>query len=145
MFEIDTSTDFWSACGAPPPRRPDRRLTPFGADGTPQPSPVWFLWDGDTALIYSQPSTPKLRNIEQRPRVSLHFNCTPTGGDVVILTGDALVEPAAAPANANSAYVDKYAVGIQGIGIQGIGMTLDAFAQSFSVAIRVRPTSLRSH
>ena len=57
-----------------------------------------------------------------------------------ILTGDASVETGVAPANANSAYVDKYTDGIQ-----GIGMTPDAFAQAFSVPIRVRPTSLRGH
>src|SRR5215213_10216027 len=91
-MEIDTSTDF----GARTTRHlEDDRivwLATVGPDGTPQPSPVWFLWDGDTALIYSQPSAPKLRNIEQRPRVSLHFNCTASGGDVVILTGDASLD-----------------------------------------------------
>ena len=95
-MEIDTSTDF----GARAARHlEDDRiiwLATVGPDGTPQPSPVWFLWDGDTVLIYSQPSTPKLRNIEQHPRVSLHFNCTPSGGDVVILTGDASVDTGAA-------------------------------------------------
>jgi len=139
-MEIDTSTDF----GA----RAERHLqddqviwlVTVGADGTPQPSPVWFLWDGDTVLIYSQPTTPKLRNIERHPRISLHFNCTPSGGDVVILTGDASIETGTAAANENSAYVDKYTDGIG-----AIGMTPDAFAQSFSVPIRVRPTSLRGH
>lgn len=139
-MEIDTSTDF----GARAARhlQDDRVvwLITVDADGTPQPSPVWFLWDGDTALIYSQPSTPKLRNIGRHPRVGLHFNCTPSGGDVVILTGDASIDTGAPPANENSAYVDKYTDGIQ-----SIGMTLDAFAQAYSVAIRVRPTSLRGH
>src|SRR5207248_8835730 len=35
--------------------------------GAPQPSPVWFLWDDDGLLIYSQPGTPKLRNIARNP------------------------------------------------------------------------------
>jgi PPOX class probable F420-dependent enzyme len=81
-----------------------------------------------------------LRNIERHPRVSLHFNSTPTGGDVVILTADASVEPGAAPVNANRPYVDKYTDRIQ-----RNGMTPDSFAQAYSVAIRVRPTSLRGH
>jgi PPOX class probable F420-dependent enzyme len=139
-MEIDTSTDF----GARAKRHleGDRIvwLATVGPDGTPQPSPVWFLWDSDTVLIYSQPSTPKLRNIAQRPRVSLHFNCTPNGGDVVILTSDASVDTGAAPADLDPAYVHKYTGGIQ-----SIGMTPDAFAQEYSVAIRVRPTSLRGH
>ena len=139
-MEIDTSTDF----GARAARhlQDDRVvwLITVGGDGTPQPSPVWFLWDGDTALIYSQPATPKLRNIEQHPRVGLHFNCTPTGGDVVILTGNASIDASAAAANENPAYAEKYRDGIQ-----SIGMTPDAFGQAYSVAIRVRPTSLRGH
>ena len=139
-MEIDTSTDFGARAARHLQDDQVVWLTTVGRDGTPQPSPVWFLLDGDTALIYSQPSTPKLRNIEQRPRISLHFNCTPSGGDVVILNGDASVETSAAAANANPAYVDKYRDGMR-----GIGMTPEAFAQSFSVAIRVRPTSLRGH
>jgi PPOX class probable F420-dependent enzyme len=139
-MEIDTSTDF----GARATRHlEDDRivwLATVGPDGTPQPSPVWFLWDGDTALIYSQPSAPKLRNIEQRPRVSLHFNCTASGGDVVILTGDASLDTGTPPVNENAAYRDKYADGIR-----DIGMTPEAFAQAYSVPIRVRPTSLRGH
>jgi PPOX class probable F420-dependent enzyme len=139
-MEIDTSTDF----GARATRHleGDRIvwLATVGPDGTPQPSPVWFLWDGDTVLIYSQPSTPKLRNIAQRPRVSLHFNCTESGGDVVVITGDASVDTGVPPVDANADYRDKYADGIR-----AIGMTPETFAQAYSVPIRIRPTSLRGH
>jgi PPOX class probable F420-dependent enzyme len=139
-MDIDTSTDF----GARVTRHlEDDRiiwLTTVGPDGTPQPSPVWFLWDGDTVLIYSQASTPKLRNIERHPRVSLHFNCTPSGGDVVILTGDGWIDAEAPPASAVSAYLEKYAQGLR-----DIELTPDAFAETYSVALQVRPTSLRGH
>jgi PPOX class probable F420-dependent enzyme len=139
-MEIDTSTDF----GARVSRHlEDDRiiwLATVDSDDTPQPSPVWFLWDGDTALIYSQPSAPKLRNISQHPRVSLSFNCTPSGGDVVILTGDSWLDADAPPVSANPAYVEKYAQGIQ-----DIGMTAESFSQTYSVPLRVRPTSLRGH
>ena len=139
-MEIDTSTDF----GARATRHlEDDRiiwLATVGSDGTPQPSPVWFLWDGDTVLVYSQPSAPKLRNIGKRPRVSLHFNCTASGGDVVVLTGDAAVDTGVPPVDANPAYRDKYADGIR-----DIGMTPEAFAQAYSVPIRIKPTALRGH
>jgi PPOX class probable F420-dependent enzyme len=91
-------------------------------------------------LIYSYPATAKLRNIDRHPRVSLHVSGIPSGGDVVILVDDAWVDAGAAPVNVNLAYVDKYTEGLR-----DIGMTPDAFAQAFSVAIRVRPTSLRGH
>ena len=139
-MEIDTSTD--SGARAARHLEDDRVvwLTTVAPSGTPQPSPVWFLWDGDTALIYSQPSTPKLRNIGQNPRVSLNFNCTPDGTDVVILTGDAWLDAEAPPADAIPAYIAKYAGGIR-----DIGMTPEAFARAYSVALRVRPTALRGH
>ena len=139
-MEIDTSTDF----GARVTRHLEEDrvvwLTTVNPDGTPQPSPVWFLWDGETVLIYSQPSAPKLRNIAQHPRVSLNFNCTPSGGDVVILTGEGRLDPEAPPASAMPAYVEKYAQGIR-----DIRMTPETFAQSYSVALRITPTALRGH
>ncbi len=76
---IDTNTEFG--------RRVAQRLsdddllwlTTVSRDGTPQPSLIWFHWDGETVLIYSQPDTPKLRNIAENPRVSLHFQANLEG------------------------------------------------------------------
>jgi hypothetical protein len=59
---------------------------------------------------------------------------------VVILTGDSSVDTSAPSLSANPAFLDKYADGFR-----NIGMTPDAFAQAFSVPIRIRPTSLRGH
>ncbi|MDQ6712638.1 MAG: pyridoxamine 5'-phosphate oxidase family protein, partial [Candidatus Dormibacteraeota bacterium] len=39
-------------------------------DGIPIPSPVWFHWDGHSFLIYSQPDTPKLRDISSNPQAA---------------------------------------------------------------------------
>jgi nitroimidazol reductase NimA-like FMN-containing flavoprotein (pyridoxamine 5'-phosphate oxidase superfamily) len=30
-------------------------LTTVGSDGRPYTVPVWFLWDGETILLFSQP------------------------------------------------------------------------------------------
>jgi PPOX class probable F420-dependent enzyme len=56
-------------------------------DGSPQPSPVWFIREGDTLLIFSKPDAPKVRNIRARPRVALHFNTDVHGEDVVVFHG----------------------------------------------------------
>ena len=134
-MKIDTTTEF----GARAARHlEDDRvvwLTTVSPDQTPQPSPVWFLWDGDSVVIYSQPGTPKLRNIGADPRVSLNFNCDAHGGDVVILTGNATADPGAQPANAVPPYIEKYAEGIQ-----SISMTPEGFAQAYSVPIRITLT-----
>jgi PPOX class probable F420-dependent enzyme len=62
-------------------------LTTGRADGQPQSVPVWFLWDQDSFLIYSQPEKPKLGNIASNPKVSLHLRGTETGDDVVMFEG----------------------------------------------------------
>ncbi|MBA2595308.1 MAG: TIGR03667 family PPOX class F420-dependent oxidoreductase [Chloroflexota bacterium] len=139
-MEIDTSTDFGARAAGHLAGDLVVWLITVGSDQTPQPSPVWFLWDGDTALIYSQPGTPKLRNIERTGRVSLHFNSDTYGNDVVVMTGNAWVDSDTPPGNEVPAYVAKYADGMQ-----SLGMPPEAFAQAYSVPIRVRPTSLRGH
>jgi PPOX class probable F420-dependent enzyme len=113
-------------------------LTTVNGDGQPQSSPVWFVWDGETFLIYSRPNR-KVDNAARHPRVSLHLNDDGTGGDVVTVEGDAQVDEDAPPANRNPAYLEKYRRGID-----RIGMDPDGFAAAFSVPIRIRPTRVRA-
>jgi len=49
-------------------------LITVSADGTPQPNPVWFIWNGESALIYSVPRQAKVKNIERNPKVALHLD-----------------------------------------------------------------------
>jgi PPOX class probable F420-dependent enzyme len=113
-------------------------LTTVRADGMPQPTPVWFLWDGDTFLIYSQPNARKLRNIAHDSRVALNLNCDESGSKVVVITGEASLDRAAPPVSQNPAYMRKYREGIA-----QIEMTPDSMASEYSVAIRVKPTRVR--
>ncbi len=110
-----------------------------GRNGTPQPSPVWFLPDGDDeVLIYSQPDTPKVRNIATNPTVSLAFNTDFHGGDVVVFHGEARVDEASPPASGIPAYVAKYQDGLD-----SLKLTPEAFSATYSTPIRVRLTRLR--
>src|SRR3712207_1065917 len=108
MLNLDPSTEF----GARVERRLSEKwigwLSTVDSEGTPQPTPVWFLWDGTSLLIYSQPDTPKLRNIGRNLRVSLNLDGDGQGGDIVVLTGDARIDTGAPPANAVADYVAKY-------------------------------------
>jgi PPOX class probable F420-dependent enzyme len=116
-------------------------LTTVGADGTPHPKPVWFLWEPDgSILIYSRPNTAKLRHIAANPRVSLNLDGDRNGGDIVVITGSAALDSVAPPANAVPAYVEKYRAGFL-----RIGMTADTFAAAYSVAIRLTPEKLSGH
>jgi hypothetical protein len=116
-MKIDTKSEFGG--------RAERRLrqdliywlVTVGPDGTPQPSPVWALWDEDgTFLIYSR------------------------GGDIVIVTGEARIDPQAPPADRVPEYIAKYREGLR-----RIGMTPESFARAYSVAVRVTPRNLRGH
>jgi PPOX class probable F420-dependent enzyme len=138
--QIDTSSEF----GARAARRLNEDtigwLTTVSPGGTPQPSPIWFLWDGETAVIYSRPDTPKLRHIAANPKVSLNLDGDGRGGDIVVLTGEAEIDESIPPANQDQAYLAKYTQGIA-----GIKMTPESFAAAYSVPIRFRPTRLRGH
>ena len=137
---LDNSTEFG--------RRVARRLveeriiwlTTTGSDGTPQPRPVWFYWDGESFLIYSRPNTAKLKHIAVRPEAALNLDGDGHGGDIVVLTGRAAVDASAPPADQLPAYAEKYREGFR-----RINMTPAEFAADYSVAIRVWPEALRGH
>jgi PPOX class probable F420-dependent enzyme len=136
-FAIDTSTD----AGARVERRLREELmvwlTTVSPRGAPVPSPVWFLWDGGSFLVYSRPETAKLRNIERNPRVSLNLDGNGRGGDIVIVSGEARASDDP-PADRVPAYVEKYAERIA-----ANGWSPASFAADYSVAIRIAPRRLR--
>jgi PPOX class probable F420-dependent enzyme len=115
-------------------------LTTVRTDGLPQTSPVWFYWDEETFLIYSKPGKPKVRNIEQNPMVTLHFNCDFAGHEVAVFSGTAVPDPNAPPPNEHSGYANKYADGIT-----TLNMTPTSFAAVYKTAVRIIPQQLRGH
>jgi PPOX class probable F420-dependent enzyme len=115
-------------------------LVTVRADGLPQPSLVWFLWDGESFLLYSRPRTQKLRNIRRRPLVSLHLDSDGVGSGVVVVAGEARIAGDEPPADQVEDYVRKYSRGIE-----RLGMTAPEFARAYSVALRIRPLALRAY
>jgi PPOX class probable F420-dependent enzyme len=115
-------------------------FTTTSANGTPQPNPVWFLWDADTesALIYNANDAKRLEHVAVRPRVSLNFQADADGGDVVVLTGVAEQALDVPPVHENDAYLAKYASAID-----GISGDAETFARTYSVPLRVRITKVR--
>ena len=108
-----------------------------GPRGAPAPVPVWFLWDGDSILLYSQPDTPKLRNIAQNPRVALHLNDDGRGSDIVTIAGRAAAsdDPAA---DRVPAYIEKYRELIA-----ENSWTPASFAADYRVPLRIEPRRVR--
>ena len=113
-------------------------LITVNENGEPQPSPVWFLWDSKTFLVYSRPNKPKVRNIAVHPTVALHLNSDFAGHDIIIFKGTAVSDPTIPPADQHEAYLNKY-----NVGIASINMTPESFANAFSNPIRITPTKLR--
>lgn len=115
-------------------------LTTVDSAGTPQPRPVWFIWEDDSFLIFSQAKAHKLKHIRRNPNVSLHFNSEDEEGDkrLIIFTGTAVIDKNCPPSNKIRAYLRKYKSGII-----GMKATPEQFAGEYSVAIRVHPTKVR--
>jgi len=82
-------------------------LTTVNAKGVPQPTPVWFLWDGATSsfLIYSRTEAKRLIHIRQNSQVALNFDGDGRGGNIIVITGEARVSSDDPPANQLPTYV----------------------------------------
>lgn len=132
-------------------------LTTVGASGTPQPNPVWFLWqpDADSAdsadsadgwgdgsfLIYNDDRAARLETFRERPRVSLNFNTDAAGDSIAVFTGLVEVLAGFPPAHEVPAFVEKYTAGVARL--TGGEKTLAEFMGAYSVATRIRPTRVR--
>ena len=108
-------------------------LTTVTPAGRPAPRPVWFVWDGTAVVIYSQPDAAKLKHIAANGLASLNFNCTPVGGDVVVLSGPAEVIQGAPPPSEFPGMLDKYLGRIQAMG------NTQEWYDAYSTAIRITP------
>jgi PPOX class probable F420-dependent enzyme len=114
-------------------------LTTIDSNLTPQPRPVWFIWEGDSFLIFSKPHAYKVKHIQDHPGVALHFNTDETGDrHVIVFTGTASIDTACAPAHTVPAYFKKYESGIL-----ALDMTPEIFSEEYSTAIRINPTDVR--
>jgi len=113
-------------------------LTTVDARHTPQPRPVWFHWDGETVLIFSQVKGAKVRHIENNPHVALNFNANAEGSEVGVLIGEAMVLKEPLSPERMQAYLDKYAQAIQ-----RIGLTPESMQADYSVVILVTPQQVR--
>jgi PPOX class probable F420-dependent enzyme len=124
-------------------------LTTVGPSGTPQPNPVWFLWQeepggehgGGSFLIFNKNDATRLRSLTARPRVSLNFDRLPSGGGVVVFTGSVELLKDHPPADEVPEYAAKYEQLVAQIAKRE--KTVGQFLRDYSVATRVRPDRVR--
>ena len=113
-------------------------LTTVAPDGRVQSSPISFLRDGADLFFYSQPNTPKLRNIAHSPLVSFHLQSDPYGDHSLIIEGTAVIDVTIPPLDIHDRYRAKYTEPHAHWGLDFTQTALD-----FSVPIRIRPTRVR--
>ena len=117
-------------------------LTTTGSDGTPQPNPVWFLWDedDDAVLVYNANDANRLDHVAVRPHVSLNFDGNGKGGDIVVLAGVAEQALDVPSADRHEGYIAKYARDVERVSNDPA-----TFAKRYSVPLRIRIAKVRGH
>lgn len=110
-------------------------LTTVRPDGRPHSVAVWFLWDGESILIFSKPNQQKLVNIQHNPHVLLAIDNTNNGSDPITIEGQATLLTDTDINVTLPAYVEKYSEGIK-----RIGYTPEQMAAAYSQGIRIVPT-----
>ena len=104
-------------------------------DGRPHLVPVWFLWEGETILLFSKPENQKIRNLRQNPAVSVSLDNSDHGDDATVLEGIAAVIEDPEVTTALPDYASKYAASLT-----DMGTTAESMAREYSQAIRITIT-----
>lgn len=123
-------------------------LTTVAASGTPQPNPVWFLWQPDRGdawgdgsfLIYHDNSARRLRTLTERPRVSLNFNSV-DGSGITVFTGVVELLDGHPAAHEVPEYAAKYDPLVHAMGRDR--RELGEFMARYSIVTRIRPEKVR--
>ena len=105
--------------------------------GMPSPNPVWFYWDGEVILVYSQPASYRVRNLRHNPQVALTFEgADALGNEFAVIQGEATMQPGnqSIPAGYWAKY-EKF--------LPDISLTVEQMIRDYSVKIRVRPVRAR--
>jgi PPOX class probable F420-dependent enzyme len=113
-------------------------LITVSGDGTPVPTPVWFMWDGEAIVVYSQRDKPKLRHIAANPRVAFAMRTDELGDEITVITGDAVVDATIPSAAELPGYAEKY-----GALIARLGADPSSFSAEYAFPIRITPAKLR--
>jgi len=109
-------------------------LTTVTPTGRPTPRPVWFVWDGSAITVYSVNRGAKLRHIAVNDSVSMNFNSTPGGGDVVVISGHARIVRDAPLPSRFPGLLDKYMPAVE-----SMGQPVSWFDENYRTAIRITP------
>jgi PPOX class probable F420-dependent enzyme len=110
-------------------------FTTVRPNGQPVTLPIWFLLrDDETILVFSQPTSAKLRNISANPKISFVLDVSDLGRSIVRIEGIARTADDVLPVLQQPAYVAKYSERIA-----ALFESPEHFSEQFSVALIVTP------
>ena len=112
-------------------------LTTSSPAGLPHMVPMWFLWDGVRILLFSLPSTRKLRHIGANPAVVLALEAADQGYDIVIVDGKAVLLEDPSISGLMPAFVEKYRSVPR-------RWRAEEWARKFTQVVQVIPTKIRA-
>lgn len=114
-------------------------LTTVGPTGRPHTIPVWFGWDGESILIFSEPETRKIRDLRANPAVSLALQTRDEGEEVIFFEGDAELTAETTAELMTGAYAAKYAHLFP-----RIDSSPEKMAAQYSQPIRIRNAKIKA-
>ena len=136
MSVFDTSTEAGAAAGRLLRTELVGWLTTVARDGTPQSSPVAYLWDGETIALWSDPDAPKVTNLVENHRCSFHLNSDRHGLAVVSIEGTAHLPPDGPRWNTVPEFAAKYAAVFERVWNLDLDETADQFSQQIVITPR---------
>lgn len=113
-------------------------LITVSASGEPQPNPVWFVWEKDSFLIWSESDSKRISNIKANPKVAIAFSGDHELHEVTVFKGTAELDESGPPLIDHPGYTEKYKNKWE-----HVGMTEEGASKLFSTRIRMRPSRLR--
>jgi PPOX class probable F420-dependent enzyme len=90
----------------------------------------------EAIIVYSQPSSFRVRNLKRNPQVALNFRTDPHGNKVTVILGVAALKPG------NQIIPAGYWAKYEKL-LPGIDQTVEGMIRDYSVEIRVKPTRAR--
>jgi PPOX class probable F420-dependent enzyme len=93
------------------------------------------VWADEELVIYSDHRAKRNANLAANPKVAFHLNDDGKGGDIVVIEGEARIDPDYAQVGDNPAYLAKYGEWMD-LYLGGVS----AMGQVYNVPIRITPT-----
>jgi PPOX class probable F420-dependent enzyme len=114
------------------------RLAYIGQNGRPQVVPIWFAHDHGDIIMVTGPKAAKLKGIEANPAVALTIDSSTPPYKVLLIDGDATLEPVEGMAPEYRPIVERY-----------LGVAAEPYLQALlprvkrQMRVRVKPRSWR--